>query len=216
MTQMNKPRVAVISGFSGAGKGTLVKELMKKHPYALSVSMTSRAPRSYETHGVDYHFVTDEVFEGLIREDGFLEHAGYNGRYYGTPRAFVEENLAAGRDVILEIEVQGALQIRKIYPDAVLIFVVTPTAAELERRLVERGTEEADVITKRLERGIGETESIPCYDYMVINDDLDACADLLHSLIQDRPEGYRPDMEFVNRFTSELADIVRKRKGEKA
>lgn len=177
-------RLAVISGFSGAGKGTVVKKLMAAHEgYALSVSMTTRKPREGEMDGREYHFVTNEAFEEMIRRDGFLEHAGFTDNYYGTPRAFVEENRKAGRNVLLEIEVQGAMQIREKVPGAILIFVTPPDAAELERRLVGRGTETAEKITKRLRRGIEETDFIREYPFLVINDDADECAEAIHSII---------------------------------
>ena len=140
--QKMEGKLVVISGFSGAGKGTVIGRLMEKNEgYALSVSMTTRKPRDGETDGVQYHFVENELFEELIRKDGLLEHAGFVDNYYGTPRAFVEENRAAGRDVLLEIEVQGAMQIREKFPDAVLIFVTPPTAEELKNRLFGRKTE---------------------------------------------------------------------------
>ena len=130
-------KLVVISGFSGAGKGTVVRRLMEEYgDYVLSISMTTRQPRSGERNGVEYHFVTNEEFEDLVRQEGFLEHAGYVNHYYGTPRAFAEQNMNAGRDVLLEIEVQGAMQIRKRFPEAVLIFVSPRNAQELERRLV--------------------------------------------------------------------------------
>ena len=167
----------MISGFSGAGKGTVISSMRKQHDgYVLSVSMTTRKPRKGETDGVEYHFVTNEVFEELIRNDGFLEHAGYADHYYGTPRAFVEENMNAGRDVLLEIEVQGAMQIRKKYPQVPLIFIAPPDAAELERRLTGRGTDQEEVVNKRLRQAVVEAEAIPDYDYLLINDHIEPCA----------------------------------------
>ena len=135
-------KLIVISGFSGAGKGTVIQKLMQEHDgYALSVSMTTRQPRPGEVDGVDYHFVSNEMFEDLVKKDGFLEHAGFVDNYYGTPRAFVEENRKAGRDVLLEIEVQGARQIHDLFPEAMLIFIAPPTAQELKNRLFGRGTD---------------------------------------------------------------------------
>ncbi len=177
-------KVAVISGFSGAGKGTVVKKLMAAHEeYALSVSMTTRKPREGEKDGREYHFVTNELFEDMIRRDGLLEHAGFTDCYYGTPAKFVEDSLKAGKSVLLEIEVQGAMQIIQKLPQAVLIFVAPPDAAELEKRLVGRGTETEDKITKRLRRAVEETEFIREYPYLVINDDADACAGSIHRII---------------------------------
>lgn len=177
-------KVAVISGFSGAGKGTVVRKLMADHEeYALSVSMTTRKPRNGEKDGREYHFVTNEQFEDMIRRDELLEYAGFTDCYYGTPAKFVEDSLRSGKSVLLEIEVQGAMQIRKKLPQAILIFVTPPDAAELERRLVGRGTESEDKITKRLRRAIDETDFIHEYPYLVINDDVDACAESVHRII---------------------------------
>ena len=153
--------LVVVSGFSGTGKGTLMKELVKKYDgYALSVSATTRDPRPGEENGREYFFITDDEFEKLIKEDGLIEHAGYCGHYYGTPRSFVEKQMEEGKDVILEIEIQGARQIRKQYPDALLLFVMPPSAAELEKRLRGRGTESDEVIRGRLKRAVEESEGI--------------------------------------------------------
>lgn len=183
-------KLVVISGFSGAGKGTVIKRLREQHDgYVLSVSMTTRKPRNDETNGVEYHFVSNEAFEELIQKDGFLEHAGYADHYYGTPRAFVDENISAGRDVLLEIEVQGAMQIRKKFPEVPLVFITPPNAAELEKRLIGRGSESPEVVTKRLTRARNEAEMIPLYDYLVINDDVDACAASLNEIIRGAEDG---------------------------
>ena len=143
--------LVVVSGFSGAGKGTVMKALLEKYDnYALSVSATTRSPRPGEENGREYFFLTESQFEDMIRNDELIEHARYVDHYYGTPRKYVEDKMAAGKDVILEIEIQGALNVKRQYPDAILIFVVPPTAAELKRRLVSRGTETEEVIASRL------------------------------------------------------------------
>jgi len=178
-------KMVVISGFSGAGKGTVIKRLREKYEgYVLSVSMTTRKPRNNETNGVEYHFVSNEAFEELIGQDGFMEHAGYADHYYGTPKAFVVENMRAGRDVLLEIEVQGAMQIRDKYPGTPMIFISPPDAEELERRLTGRGSEEEETANKRLRQADREVELLPDYDYLLINDDVDACADSLNRIIR--------------------------------
>ena len=147
---MNKKgELIVISGFSGVGKGTVVKKLIEKYHYSLSVSATTRAPRPGEVDGKDYHFKTVEEFRNLIDYNGFIEWAQYVENYYGTPRKYVEDELAKGNDVILEIEVQGAMHIKEQYPDAVLIFITAPNAKTLQERLEGRGTEEGKVIAKR-------------------------------------------------------------------
>lgn len=178
-------KLVVISGFSGAGKGTVVRRLMEEYgDYVLSISMTTRQPRSGERNGVEYHFVTNEEFEDLVRQEGFLEYAGYVNHYYGTPRAFAEQNMNAGRDVLLEIEVQGAMQIRKRFPEAVLIFVSPRNAQELERRLVGRGTDSAETVTKRLRQALQEISSVPEYPFLVFNDEVETCASDINSLIR--------------------------------
>ena len=135
---MSKGILIVLSGFSGAGKGTLVKELMKTYDnYALSISMTTRKPREGEVHGREYFFTERESFEEKIAQNGLIEYAEYCGNYYGTPRDYVEEMLAAGRDVLLEIEIQGMHKVKKMFPDMLTLFVTPPSFAELERRLVE-------------------------------------------------------------------------------
>ena len=143
----------VISGFSGAGKGTLVKKLLSEYDnYALSISMTTRQPREGEEDGREYFFRTREQFEENIAKNGFIEYAQYCGNYYGTPKAYVEEQMQAGKDVILEIEIQGALKVKEKFPDTLLLFVTPPSAEELKSRLVGRGTETMDVIEFRMNR----------------------------------------------------------------
>ena len=180
----HKGILIIISGFSGAGKGTLVKKLLSTYDnYALSISMTTRQPREGERDGVEYFFRNKEQFEATIAENGLIEYACYCGNYYGTPREYVEEQLAAGKDVILEIEIQGALKVKEQFPESLLMFVTPPSAAELERRLVGRGTEEPEVIRRRLARASEESEGIEAYDYIVVNDDLDVCVEEVHRLV---------------------------------
>ena len=214
MALMNKlGKLVIISGFSGAGKGTVVQKLMGDFAhYALSISMTTRQPRDYEEHGVHYYFVKDEVFEDMIAQNGFLEHAGYVGNYYGTPRAFVEENRGKGTDVILEIEVQGALQVKKRHPEAIMIFITPPNARELERRLTNRKTDTYGKITERLERAIVEAEHMREYDYVVINDVLDDCVRTVEEIIVNEPGGPQYDPKFKERFVQSLKEIIAERK----
>ncbi len=175
----------VISGFSGAGKGTVVNRLREKYDeYALSISMTSRAPRPGDVEGETYFFVTREKFEKTIAENGLLEYAEYCGNYYGTPRAFVEQQLDLGKNVILEIEIQGATNIKKAFPESLLIFLTPPSASELERRLKGRGTETEDVIMKRLKRASEESEGMDKYDFIIVNDDLERCVEEVHKTIE--------------------------------
>ena len=196
--------LSVISGFSGVGKGTIVKKLVEKEGYALSVSATSRAPRQGEVHGREYFFLTREEFHSMIENDGLIEWAEYVNNFYGTPREYVEERLAGGEDVILEIEPQGALKVKAQYPEAVLIFIVPPNAKELENRLVGRGTEEAEIIKKRLKRAAEETLFIENYEYIVINDDLEDAVSDIHHIIQAASHKRERVGEFVDVLTDDL------------
>ncbi len=175
----------VVSGFSGTGKGTLMKELVRTYDnYALSVSMTTRKPRPGEEEGKEYFFVSEEEFIKKVREDGLVEYANYCGNFYGTPREYVERQLEKGKDVILEIEIQGALKVREKFPTALLMFVMPPNAAELKKRLEGRGTESEAVIAERISRAAVEAEGIEKYDFLVINDNLEECTARMHALVQ--------------------------------
>lgn len=203
----------VVSGFSGAGKGTLMKELLKTYDnYALSISMTTRNPRPGEQDGIEYFFSTREDFEKKIAEDGLIEYALYCDNYYGTPREYVEKQLNAGKDVILEIEIQGALKVKERFPDTLLLFVTPPTALELERRLVGRGTETPEVIRQRLQRAVEESEGVEAYDYLVINDDLKECAEELHHIVGAVKNAPSRNREFIKDIREELKVLA---KGEK-
>ncbi len=195
----------VVSGFSGAGKGTVMKELTGRYEqYALSVSATTRDARPGEAEGRDYFFKTREAFEQMIEEGALIEYACYVGNYYGTPKDYVEEMLSKGRDVILEIEIQGARKIREQFPNAVLLFVTTRDAQVLRERLVKRGTESQEVILQRLLRAVQESEGIEEYDYLVVNDRLDDCVAEIHSIIESEHRKIRYNMELVNRVREEL------------
>ena len=175
----------VVSGFSGAGKGTIMKELLKQYDnYALSISATTRKPRPGEEEGREYFFKTVKEFEKMIAKDELIEYARYVDNYYGTPRAYVEEQLETGKDVILEIEIQGALKVKEKFPETLLLFVTPPTAKELKHRLVGRGTETMDVIESRMNRACEEAEGMDYYDYLVVNDDLNMCVEEMHMIIQ--------------------------------
>lgn len=178
-----KGTLIVISGFSGAGKGTVVKGLVERYGYSLSVSATTRNPRPGEVDGREYYFKSVNEFRNLIDYNGFIEWAQYVENYYGTPRKFVEDELSAGKDVILEIEVQGALNIKRQYPNAILIFITTKNAEILKERLTGRGSETEDVILKRMRRASEESECMQEYEYIIINDDLNTCIDTVHSVI---------------------------------
>ena len=192
-------KLVVISGFSGVGKGTVVNRLLSDYDhYTLSVSMTTRKPREGEVHGVNYYFVSNEEFEEMIGNGGLLEHAGYADHYYGTPRSFVEENMAKGKDVILEIEVQGCEKIKARNPDCVSIFIMPPSLEVLEKRLRGRGTETEDVILRRMARAREEIALAKNYDYIVVNGPIEECvADVLSVLHAEKLKAARFREEIV-------------------
>lgn len=203
----NKGFLIVISGFSGVGKGTVVKRLVEDYGYSLSVSATTRAPREGEVDGKDYYFKSVEDFRSLIDYNGFIEWAQYVDNYYGTPRKFVEEEMKAGRDVILEIEVQGAMNIKSQYPDAILIFVAAPDSESLRSRLMGRGTESSEVIDKRMKRASEEALDMDKYDYIVVNDDLEECIKTVNSIIVSNKCLHDNNIEFINKTKQELNAI---------
>ena len=203
---MKKGQLIVISGFAGTGKGTLVKLLTSRYEkdYILSVSATTRQPRAGEREGIEYFFKTVDEFEEMIRNDELLEYAKFVDNYYGTPASFVKEWREAGRNVILEIEIQGALKIKEKYEDTVLIFVVPPSAEELKARLIKRGTETEEVIDKRLKRAGEESEGIEKYDYVLVNDDLEECVEELHQVICASAHSTKTQGELIERLRQEL------------
>ena len=201
-------KLFVISGPSGAGKSTVVfKALEGRDDICFSVSATTRKPRPGEVDGREYFFITKEKFEQMIAENAFIEYAQYVENYYGTPRAYVEDRLNAGQDVILEIEVQGAMLVKKQYPDAVTIFVAPPSAKELKRRLTGRGTETAEVIEGRMKRAAEEAKLMGFYDYLLINDDLQESTDQLHELIVQSHKAMSLQGEFISRIEKELNEV---------
>lgn len=197
--------LTVVSGFSGVGKGTLMRELLTRYDnYALSVSATTRSPREGEVHGREYFFATREEFESMIQQEKLIEYAEYVGNYYGTPKEYVLSQLADGKDVILEIEIQGAQKIRQQFPEALLLFVVAPTAEELKRRLTGRGTESADVIEARLRRAAEESEGMDQYDYLLVNDTVENCVERMHQLIQSQHRKVSNCRNFIRDMKEEL------------
>lgn len=201
----------VISGFSGSGKGTIMKRLIeeREEQYALSVSATTRQPRPGEVHGREYFFVSDEEFQSMIEKDELIEHAGYVGHFYGTPKDYVERQLALGKDVILEIEIQGALKIKEKYPDALLLFVTPPSAHILKERLAGRGTEDEATIRSRLKRAAEEAEGMEHYDYLVVNDDLEQCVATVHAIIENEHCRMVRNQKNIETMRQELISFVK-------
>lgn len=197
----------VLSGFSGVGKGTAAKRLVEKYGYSLSVSATTRKPRQGEENGREYFFKTEAEFKNLIDYNGFIEYARYVDNYYGTPRKFVEEELAAGHNVILEIEVQGAFNIKQQYEDALLIFITAPSAQAIKERLIGRGTESEEVIHKRLERAKEESMDMSKYDYIVVNDELEECVDRIHAIVQAKECLLANNLEFIEETKKGLNEL---------
>ena len=205
---MSKGVLTVVSGFSGAGKGTVMKRLLEKYDdCALSISVTTRKPREGEVDGRDYFFRTKEEVEAMIEADELLEYAQYVENYYGTPRSYVEEMLSKGKNVILEIEIQGAMKIKEKIPDTVLIFVTPPTIQELKDRLVGRGTETQEVIESRLKRASEEAEGIESYDYLLVNDVVEDCVDELHEIILSERHRASRNEEFIRTIQKESREF---------
>lgn len=200
--------MVVVSGFSGVGKGTIMKRLTEKYDnYALSISATTRFPRTGEVNGKDYFFHTKEEFKQMIVRDDLVEYACYCDNYYGTPRKYVEEQMDQGKDVILEIEIQGALKIKAKYPNALLLFVMPPSAAALKERLTGRGTETPEVIDARLKRASAEADGIESYDYMLVNDQLEECVDEMHHLIASQHWTVGRNLEFIDKVRTEIKEF---------
>lgn len=197
--------LVVVSGFSGAGKGTLMKALLEKYDnYALSISATTRQPRAGETDGKEYFFVTRERFEEMIQKDQLIEYAQYVENFYGTPKDYVFQQMSEGNDVILEIEIQGALKIKEQFPEALLLFVLPPSADQLKSRLVGRGTESMEVIEARLHRASEEAEGMSSYDYILVNEDVETCASEMHHLIQAQHNRVSNNLDFIQQMRQEL------------
>lgn len=200
--------LVVVSGFSGAGKGTIMKELLKQYDnYALSISATTRNPREGEVDGREYFFVPEERFMEMIEKDELIEYAQYVNHYYGTPSQYVLSQMEKGNDVILEIEIQGALKVKSRFPEAILVFVMPPNVEELKHRLIGRGTETMEIINARLRRAAEEAEGMDAYDYILVNDTLDACVEEMHRMIQVQHNRTSHNRAFLSRIREELKNM---------
>ncbi len=199
--------ITVLSGFSGAGKGTIMKHLLQEYPdkYHLSISATTRKPRTGEEDGREYFFKTKAEFERMIKDNEFLEYAQFNDNYYGTPKKYVEDLANSGHDVILEIEMQGALNVRKVFPEALLLFVTPPDAVSLKNRLVGRGTESPEEIGNRLAISDQESFYMEQYDYLIVNDDLETAVKSVHDIIECEHLRVSRSMGFVKKMQNDLS-----------
>lgn len=206
----NRGVLIVISGFAGSGKGTITKELIKRYDnYRFSVSATTRSPRPMEVDGKDYFFVTREEFEKMIADGELLEYTEYVGNYYGTPKKYVEQMLAEGKDVILEIEYIGAFNAKKAFKEAVLVFITPPSVQEVYNRLKGRNTETEEVILKRIKRGQEEAEIIDKYDYVVVNDDVETAIEDIHNTIQCSKFSSERNGDFVAKLKNEFDEFLK-------
>lgn len=199
----------IISGFSGAGKGTIVKKLIDETKLSLSISATTRPVRKGEVDGKDYYFIDKKNFENMIKNNELIEWASYCDNYYGTPKKYVMNELAKGEDVILEIEMNGALQVKKQFPEALLVFVTAPSAQEIKNRLNKRGTESSEIIQKRLMKSYQEIDSIDDYDYIVVNDGLDEAVSHIHSIIVAEHERATRNKDIKQVLKKEFEELLK-------
>lgn len=208
----NNAKLFVVSAPSGCGKGTVLAEVFKEKQVYYSVSCTTRKPREGEQDGVHYHFIDDKTFEKMISENGFLEYAGFVSHYYGTPLKPVLDSLEKGIDVVLEIETNGAFQVKKSMPEAILIFILPPSLSEIIRRLKKRGTENDEVINKRVEQAGSEIQKAYEYDYVIMNDALEDAVSDFKTILESAKENKHEADKFKtnNKEIIKLIDEVLK------
>lgn len=208
--EKNKGNLIVVSGPSGSGKDSIINNLTKyNNNFWVSVSMTTREKRVNEKEGINYFFVTEEEFKDNIKNNNLLEYTNYNGHYYGTPKSHIMEKLNAGIDVILVIEIEGAINVKELIPDTICIFILPPSMSELKRRLINRNTENKDKIIKRFKTAYKEINEITKYNYVVINDDLDEATIKLNSiLISERLRVDRIEDIYLGNMEEELHELL--------
>lgn len=207
----NTGQIIVISAPSGAGKGTIIKELLKNDNKTrwLSVSATSRAPREGEQEGINYYYLTEEDFKKKIKEDYFLEYTNYAGNYYGTPKEYIKEKVEKGIDVILEIEIEGAMNVKRLIPEAMFIFIMPPSLKDLVKRLKGRGTESNEKIIKRFHEAYKEINEVTKYNYVVVNDEIDKAVDKIESIIKaERCRVDRIEEVFLDTKEEEIHELL--------
>lgn len=208
MMKDRKGIMAIISGFSGVGKGTIVNELVTRYGYVISISATTRAPRDGEQEGINYFFKTTDEFEKMIEQDKLIEYATYVGNYYGTPKEYVIEQLEKGHDVLLEIEMQGALKVKERFPEVALIFIVPPKVEDLKTRLIKRGTEDTKMIEARMAESKEECKYLSKYDYVVVNDDLEECIEKIHGILEAVHETKENQKEHIKKIQTEFERLI--------
>lgn len=206
-----KGLIIVLSGFSGAGKGTIMKKLLVEYPgeVNLSISATTRKKRIGEEDGREYFFKTREEFDSMVKNGEFLEYATFNDNSYGTPRAYVEQLMDEGKDVILEIEVQGALQVKKQYPEAILMFVMAPDAKSLKDRLIGRGTEDEANVTNRLSISAKESQLMDQYDYLIVNDSVDTAVKQVRNIIRSEHHAVKRNAARIKAIQEDVKQFLK-------
>lgn len=208
----NKGKLIIVSGFSGTGKSSIVTKLVEKYPneYALSISATTRKIRSGEVENKSYFFITKEEFQNMINNNDLLEYASYVGNFYGTPKKFVNKKLDEGKNVILEIEIQGATKVKNNFPNCITVFVTTKDAKILYDRLIKRGTNTPDDLKNRVKRAIEEANGILMYDYILVNDSLDDSVEILHDIIKNGNEKYclKNNINIIKSIQNEMRGIL--------
>lgn len=193
--------LVVVSGPSGCGKGTICRKFLQRNEdMNISISATTRSPRRGEKDGVNYFFLTEDVFKKMISKDEFLEYANVHGNFYGTPKKYVLDKIKKGENIFLEIDIQGALQIKKIYPNGIFVFILPPSMEELKNRIIRRGTESKSDIDRRYKNAFKEIEYINEYDYAIVNDKVEKAVKKLESIVTAEKSKVDRQIELINKI----------------